>query len=296
MGVSRELAARSEALGRFGAMVRRRREDAGYASAREFYQSLGGRAFFGCTYKAYLNVEAGASHPSPRLVEKLEATLHPYADGYRVVVLDDGSSDRTWEIIKDLSRGYPLTFMRHEKNLGLGQTMVDGLEYCARTALPQDLIVTLDCDDTHEPKYIPSAVDKIKEGNDVVILSRYQKGGGEHGLSFVKSILSRGAGLFLKLFFPIRGVREYSCGYRVFRAAALKRAFEHFGTKFVRLADQGFVVTPEILIKMRMLGCRIAEVPFVLEYGQKPGASKNRPWKTIVGYFRLVMLYWLRRA
>ena len=231
----------------------------------------------------------------PRLVEKCNIEIRKTSEPYKIVVLDDGSSDRTLEVVRDLAKKYPIEAMRHEKNIGLGQTMIDGLRHCAEVSSDGDLVVTLDCDDTHEPKYIPAAVEKIKEGHDVVVLSRYQQGGGERGLSPFKSFLSRGAGFFLKLFFPIRGVREYSCGYRVFRAEALKKAFERFGKDFVRLADRGFVVTPEILIKMRMLGARIAEVPFVLQYDQKPGQSKNRPFKTITGYFWLVALYWGRK-
>ncbi|MBI3552012.1 MAG: hypothetical protein HY077_05790 [Elusimicrobia bacterium] len=75
------MTARAEAESRrqdragFAALVWRRREEAGYKSARQFYESLGGRAFFGCTYKAYLNVESGASQPQPRLVERLVAGL-----------------------------------------------------------------------------------------------------------------------------------------------------------------------------------------------------------------------------
>ena len=111
----------------------------------------------------------------------------------------------------------------------------------------------------------------------------------------LKSILSRGAGFFLKFFFPIAGVQEYSSGYRVFRASALQRALRVFGKDFVKLPHRGFVVTPEILIKMRMLGCRITEAPFVLNYGQKPGKSKNKPLATIGGYFALVALYWGRK-
>lgn len=62
-------------LKRFADMVRRCRENAGYANTRSFYQALGGREFFGCTYKAYLNVENGASLPQPRLVERLVAAF-----------------------------------------------------------------------------------------------------------------------------------------------------------------------------------------------------------------------------
>lgn len=230
----------------------------------------------------------------PRLVRKFHAELG--GKPYKIVVLDDGSRDGTFEAAQALAREYPLEILRHEVNLGLGQTMVDGLEHVAREAAPEDFIVTLDCDDTHDPKYLRGALEKASEGYDIVILSRYQRGGGEKGLSRLKSILSRGAGLFLKLFFPIRGVREYSCGYRVFRASAIQRAFQSFGKDFVRLPHMGFVVTPEILIKLRMLGCRIAEVPFVLDYGQKPGVSKNKPLKTIAGYFALLWLYGGKRG
>lgn len=63
------------ALKRFSALVCRYREQAGYATARGFYEALGGRDFFDCTYKAYLNAENGVSLPSPRLVEKLVAAF-----------------------------------------------------------------------------------------------------------------------------------------------------------------------------------------------------------------------------
>jgi dolichol-phosphate mannosyltransferase len=229
-----------------------------------------------------------------RVVEKFDGVLKALGETYKILVLDDGSRDQTAAIAEDLSGRYPLELLRHPVNLGLGQTMIDGLKKAARDCQPQDWIVTLDCDDTHEPRYLPPALEKIKEGFDVVILSRYQKGGGERGLSLVKSFLSRGAGLFLKIFFPIPGVWEYSCGYRVFRASALQKALEVFGDNFVRLPKMGFVVTPEILIKLRMIGARIAEVPFELKYDQKAGESKNKPLKTIAGYFALVFLYWGR--
>lgn len=165
-----------------------------------------------------------------RLVRKWDAEFRG-KEPYRIVVLDDGSTDATAYTAQTLSKAFPLELLKHEKNQGLGQTMIDGLRHCAEISSGEDLIVTLDCDDTHEPKYVHSAIDKIKEGYDVVILSRYQKGGGETGLSGIKSFLSRGAGIFLKIFFPIRGVKEYSCGYRVFRASALKRAFQVFGAR-----------------------------------------------------------------
>lgn len=231
----------------------------------------------------------------PRLVQKFDLEIGKIGEPYRIVVLDDGSKDKTAAVASELSKKYPLELLKHGKNLGLGQTMIDGLEYVAKIAGPEDIVVTMDCDDTHDPSYIHEAIQKIREGFDLVILSRYQKGGGEQGLSAVKSFLSRGAGLFLRIFFPIPGVKEYSCGYRAIRAEALQRAIRVFGRELVKLPHMGFVVTPEILIKFRLLKCRITEVPFMLHYENKPSASKNKPLKTILGYFALVALYWGRK-
>ena len=230
----------------------------------------------------------------PRLVKKFDDELKSANEPYRVVVLDDGSSDKTAAVGEELAKKYPLILLRHTVNQGLGQTMIDGLTYVAENASPNDFVVTLDCDDTHDPHYVHAALQKAREGYDVVVLSRYQKGGGEKGLSAVKSLLSRGAGTFLKVFFPIRGVKEYSCGYRVYRASALQKALRTFGKNFIRLPHMGLVVTPEILLKLRMLKCRITEIPFVLRYDQKPGVSKNKPLKTIAGYFALLWIYWGR--
>ncbi len=227
------------------------------------------------------------------LVKKFHETLKN--EPYRIIVLDDGSSDGTAAKAQALGKSFPVELLKHEVNQGLGQTMTDGLSYVAKISSDTDFIVTMDCDDTHDPRYVPEAIEKLKKGYDLAILSRYQKGGGEEGLSFVRSSLSKGAAMFLKLFFPIKGVKEYSSGYRVFRASMIKKAFAVFGKDFIRLPHLGFVVTPEILIKLRMLGCRVAEVPFVLSYDQKIGKSKNRPLKTIAGYFALVWLYWGRR-
>jgi len=222
------------------------------------------------------------------LVPKIHAALSTNAERYRIVIVNDGSTDGSKTVIAQLSKDYPITLLNHPTNLGLGQTMIDGLHKINSNSDPDDIIVTLDCDDTHEPHYLLSAFQKLREGFDVVILSRFQPGGEEKGLSLKRKILSRGACLFLKTFFPIRGVKDYSCGFRVFRASALHLAHNVFKDKFIQLQHLGFVVSCEILVKFRMLGCRISEVPFTLRYDQKPGLSKNQVMKTIVGYFALV--------
>lgn len=232
----------------------------------------------------------------PRVVRKFSEVLKARKEPYKFVVLDDGSRDRTAAVAAELSKSAPLELIRHRVNQGLGATLKDGIEHLAMTSKDGDLVVMLDCDDTHEPEFLPAALDKIGEGYDVVLLSRFCPGGGSGNLAPVRKILSMGAGIFLKIFFPIRGVREYSCCYRVFRAAILKKGVERYGKNFIRLPHMGFVAAPEILVRMRMLNARIVESPFTLRYEQKPGRSKNKPFKTIAGYFALVALYFGRKA
>ncbi len=230
----------------------------------------------------------------PILVKKFSEVLKKHQRDYRVVVLDDGSSDKTFAVATSLAREYPIEILRHETNQGLGQTLIDGFNHLFQVVRDEDKVVTLDCDDTHEPSFLPAALDKLEEGYDLVILSRFCQGGGQEGLSTIKKTLSIGAGLFLKFFFPIRGVREYSCNYRVFGGRILRKAFEFYGNKFIGLPHLGFVATPEILIKMRKIGAKITESPFVLRYDQKTTPSKNNSLRTIRGYFALIWHYWLR--
>ena len=232
----------------------------------------------------------------PRLVDKFIPVMKTLNEPYRFVVFDDGSADETRNTAYELAARAPVEVLYHEKNQGLGPTMQDGMAYLIENTGQDDWIVTLDCDDTHEPRYLPAAFEKMRQGYDVVILSRYAKGGGQEGLSSIKTFLSMGAGLFLKALFPIKGIREYSCNFRVIRASILKKAGLAFGSDLIRLTHLGFVATPELLIKLRMVGARMIESPFVLQYQQKPTPSTNRSLRTIRGYFALAWHYWMRKA
>ncbi len=245
----------------------------------------------------------------PILIEKFYKEFKRFGfKNYKFVIADDGSTDDTFKDMWCLTDKHSIELLKHIENEGLGKTMLDGLRFIALNCHEDDLIITMDADNTHEPKFMWRAIEKIKqkcvntgvdpigEGYDCVILSRYQKGGAEIGLSKFRSILSRAANLVLKLFFPIKNVHDYSCGYRVFKASLLKRAFNKFGNDFISLPHMGFVVMPEILIKFRMLGAKIGEAPFVLNYGQKPGKSKNKPLKTIAGYFVLILRFCGRKV
>jgi dolichol-phosphate mannosyltransferase len=223
------------------------------------------------------------------LVEKISAAAKENAFSYSVIIVDDGSTDSTPEIIKELTAKYNIIPLENRPNAGLGYTMAKGLKHASQVSSEKDVIVTMDGDATHDPLYVPAMLVKLESGCDVVIASRFASGGEERGLALYRKLLSRGSGTLLKSFFPTAGVQDYTSGYRMFRAKTIKFAFEKFGDKFIQ--EQGFSVTPEILLKLRALGARIGEVGFTLKYDEKIGLSKIKVSRTIVQYLKMIVRF-----
>jgi len=230
-------------------------------------------------------------HAIQPLVEKIDREMKAAGFSYGVIIVNDGSEDNTGEILTALSEEYPLHVIQHKYNRGLGETARDGFEYFAEISSPEDIVVRMDSDDTHDPKYIPSMVDKIHQGNEVVIASRYQPGGGQVGVDWYRRTISRIANLLMKAVFPIPEVWEYTCGFRAYRATVIKDAVEIFGNRFIDLKGMGFTGTVEKIIKCKMMGARVAEVPFVLRYDHKQSTSKVVTSITTLGYFMLIAKY-----
>jgi dolichol-phosphate mannosyltransferase len=198
----------------------------------------------------------------------------------RIVIVDDGSADGTAEVIRRWSSLLPIDMIRHAENRGLGETIEDALRRAAALAAPDDAIVTMDADNTHSPSAIPQMVSRLREGCDVVISSRYRPGSRVTGLGFLRRALSYQARLLFQLLYPICGVRDYTSGFRAYRAAMLQKAFARAGGRLLR--EKGFAATPEILLRLRQMGASMAEVPMELHYERKAGAGKMRIGRTVI--------------
>jgi dolichol-phosphate mannosyltransferase len=227
----------------------------------------------------------------PRLLPKIDDFCRAQGADYQVVVVDDGSSDSTAEALAEYCTRLPLSIVSHPINRGLGETERDAFEYVAARCDPDDVVVRLDCDDTHEPEYILRLVQKIEEGYDVVNTSRFQPGGGQKGVTGYRAGVSYAANIFMRLMFGIPGLRDYSCGFRAYRGRVLQDAVRIFGNNFLQLRGLGFTSTLETVVKLHILGCRFAEVPFVLRYDQKASSSKMVSSITTLGYLTMAVLY-----
>lgn len=223
------------------------------------------------------------------LVQSIRCVMEAHEQPYCIVAVNDGSCDGTAQILDNLSCHHPLEVVTHQMNRGLGETIRDGFERAAELCSPEDIIIRMDGDATHAPHYIPQLVARIEEGYDLVVASRFRRGGGQKGVSLYRALVSRGANLVLKVFFPIRGVREYTCGFRAYRASLIQDAIRVFGNYFIDLKGLGFTCTAEKLIKLRLLTRSISEIPFVLRYDWKQGPSKMLSGVTTLGYLILIL-------
>jgi dolichol-phosphate mannosyltransferase len=226
----------------------------------------------------------------PALLERcvpLARALENQGLRFAVLVVDDGSRDGTIEAARPFADRLNLELIPHGVNRGLGAALRTGLMSALARAGDDDLIATMDADNTHDPALLTDMVRRLRdERSDVVIASRYAPGGREIGLSRLRRVLSRGASFLLSISVSVRGARDYTCGYRLYRAATLRRAAAAWGDRLVE--EAGFTCMAEVLLKLGRGGARVSETPLVLRYDLKEGASKMKMMRTIARYFELI--------
>ncbi|WP_425800348.1 glycosyltransferase family 2 protein [Desulfitobacterium sp. Sab5] len=221
------------------------------------------------------------------LLEDLHTVLNDYS--YRIIVVNDASTDQTLDLAREYaSRWGSISVLNHSENKGLGGALQTGISHVLNelSKKPEDILITLDADNTHPADRIPLLVQKLEEGSDLAIASRYAPGGEQIGLSLFRKILSWGAGKIMSFFFPIAGVKDYSCGYRAYRVSILRRAYNNYGE--LLMESRSFAAMVELLIKVVPFCQKISEVPLILHYERKQGKSKMKIVSTIKGYLTLI--------
>jgi dolichol-phosphate mannosyltransferase len=208
----------------------------------------------------------------PRLLARIEAFGKSSAEPVKVVLYNDGSSDNTVPIAREWQGRLPLVIIDGVINKGLGAGLRALVSYAAANANDHDALVVMDCDDTHDPAQIGDMMRHLAAGADVVIGSRYVRGALVHGVPPLRRVTALGAAGLFKLIHPVRGVWDYTCGYRAYRVGALQAAARRYGDTLV--AERGFACMAELLLKLNAVGARFAEVPLQLHYDQKPTATK----------------------
>lgn len=218
-----------------------------------------------------------------RLVSSLHEALHTRMP-YKIIAVNDGSTDGTGGLLHKLSEEYPIIVAEHKSNGGLASAFRTGLKLAIEHASNEDLIITMDADNTHDPKYIPRLAEEA-DRSEVAISSRYTEGGRQLHVPCYRVVLSRILNLLIRTFTRIP-VNDATSGYRCYKASVLRKAMQIFGRKFIE--SNGFEVSYEILLKTYWCSGSVKEVPNTLDYSKKLGRSKIRIMPTILNYILLL--------
>jgi dolichol-phosphate mannosyltransferase len=216
----------------------------------------------------------------PRLFADLEARPALFPPGSRVIVVDDGSRDRTVDIAWSYAGPLPVELVRLAQNSGPGAAFRVGFA-TALTCLPEDaLIVTLEADTTSDLDALPAMLALARAGADLVLASWVMV-----NVSRLRRVLSDGAGVVVR---RVLGVQAHTVSsfFRVYRASCLGAASARYGDDLIR--ERGFACKAELLAKLAALGARIEEVPVPLDTSRRIGDSKMPIARTVLGYWRLM--------
>lgn len=222
----------------------------------------------------------------PVLLEGLRERMQSLGRPYHVIVVDDGSQDRTAEVASSYAPEISIEVIRQPVNRGVGEAFRTGFHRALALAGPEDAIVTKEADNTSDLSILPQILKKLEAGDDVVLASCFALHGEVVGSSFDRHCLSFGANLLVRTCFSIPGVHTYSSFYRAYRAEALKRAFAAYDGNL--LSRPGFACMVEMVIKLSRLPIRISEVPMTLRCNLRRGRSKMSRLKTIGEYLSLI--------
>ena len=228
----------------------------------------------------------------PRLLADLEARPDLWRDGGRVVLVDDGSTDRTVEVARAHAGELPVEVLVAERNGGPGKAFDRGFRHALALCGDDELIVTLESDTTSDLDAVEAMLAAAGAGADIVLASHHGTGALAN-VSAHRRFLSRAASSVIR-----RGggldASTVSSFFRVYRAQVLRDGYARYGDHLIQ--ERGFACKAEILIKLSRMGITVAEVPVTLDWAKREGASKMKVLPTMGGYARLMARQTFARA
>jgi dolichol-phosphate mannosyltransferase len=200
------------------------------------------------------------------LTELLEG---PLEGAYELIVVDDNSPDRTWEIAAGLMADYPkLRVMRRQGEKGLSTAVIRGWQ-----AARGDVLAVIDADLQHPPEITVKLWNEMERGADLAVASRHVEGGGVSDWSMIRRILSRGAQLLGLLVLPsvVGRVTDPMSGYFMVRRSAIAGRI---------MNPLGYKILIEVIGRGKIAW--IGEVGYV--FRERTEGESKVTWKVYVEY------------
>jgi dolichol-phosphate mannosyltransferase len=200
-------------------------------------------------------------------------------------VIDDNSPDGTQNVVEDLidnieSSNFKLSIFKRNKKEGLGKAYIDGFERVLSANINVDFIMQMDADLSHDPKYINEFIIHAKNGAEVIVGSRYLKGGAVPDWSWHRKILSRFGNLYSR-FLLGNLITDYTGGFNMYSVAVLRKL------DFSKLDNAGYGFLITLKFNMLKLTKKVSQVPIIF-YDRTSGKSKM-PLNTLLQNFKLVI-------
>lgn len=211
------------------------------------------------TYNEAANVE--------RVVGLARTTLAAACpDGFRILIVDDGSPDGTGQIADRLAADHPdeVQVLHRDAPSGLGPAYLAG--FAVALGAGASHVMEMDADLSHDPRDLARLLDAVRGGADVALGSRYVPGGGVSDWSLLRRFVSRGGSWYARRTLGLR-VRDLTGGFKCFRADVL-RAIDLESVRSV-----GYAFQVELTWRSIRTGHTVVEVPIVFK-DREAGDSK----------------------
>lgn len=197
-------------------------------------------------------------------IEKLLEEIFRLPLEIGILIVDDNSPDGTGELVEELrARWEGLSVIHRRERLGLGTAYISGFK--AALAGDAQLILTMDADFSHDPRYIPKLIEEADRA-DVVIGSRYIPGGEIRNWQLYRRVLSRGANRLARSMLGFQAC-DVTSGYRCYRRRVLE------SIKLDTIFSQGYSCLAELLYRAQLHGFKVSEVPITF-VDRKYGSTK----------------------
>ncbi|MBI3984795.1 MAG: glycosyltransferase [Candidatus Levybacteria bacterium] len=212
-----------------------------------------------------------------RLIDILEQEIFPKITNHKmsILVADDSSPDGTGDIVRDLMKKYDNIDINEGEKNGLGAAYIRGMTYAVEK-MNADVMFEMDADLFHDPAKIPAFLEKIDEGFDFVVGTRYSQGGSiPEDWGVHRKIMSVYGNMFIRLLFGRKGIDDWTGGYRAIK----KEVFLKERAKLDKFTGYTFQVG--FLYNAVLDGFKVTEVPFNAKDRTK-GKSKIPGIETII--------------
>jgi glycosyltransferase involved in cell wall biosynthesis len=210
------------------------------------------------------------------LLWKVRQVFAGFPREYQLLVLDDGSTDQTAEVLEPYTRVLPLTVIRHSERRGYAVSVEALLRRAVElTDRPKrDAAILMHADFTHNTQTIPDLVRRIESGADLVVAQAKLEGEPARGQQWLR----RHAPLLLRGIVSVPGVVDLVSGFSIIRLVVLRNAIRSQAGRL--LVTDGWAANAELYWRAARYARRIEAVTSVERHDLRSRPTRVRPWET----------------